>query len=136
MSSRNQYVLDFNSIIILDRNFFKGRSPTIVAAYLVYTLKITPDEAVGMILKKRPFVQYVVFRVVPNSTIEFPQRPNSNFSRQMDLFHNSQGKISRTDKDIRRFYLERTVHEVISAYSISTFRTTLKISSQTGMARV
>jgi protein-tyrosine phosphatase len=37
----------------------EGRSPTIVAAYLMYTLAITPEEAMDMILERRPFVQYV-----------------------------------------------------------------------------
>ncbi len=102
MSSRNQYVLDFNSTIILDRNFFEGRSPTIVAAFLVYTLKVTPDEAVGIILKERPFVKYVEsFHVRPNSVIGYLLRPNPNFSRQLDLFHDSQGNFSRNDEGIR-----------------------------------
>jgi protein-tyrosine phosphatase len=42
---------------------FEGRSPTIVAAYLMYAFAITPEEALSMILERRPFVQYVFSKV-------------------------------------------------------------------------
>lgn len=39
-------------------NFFPGRSPTIIAAYLMYTQKINHDDALNLIKDRRPIVEY------------------------------------------------------------------------------
>ncbi|OJA14969.1 hypothetical protein AZE42_03225 [Rhizopogon vesiculosus] len=74
-----------------------SRSATIVAAYLMHTLKLDPASAVDMIRKVRPFVE-----------------PNVGFMEQLEVFHQSSFKFTRRDKATRMFYLERTMDEVIN----------------------
>ncbi|PPQ84081.1 hypothetical protein CVT25_003601 [Psilocybe cyanescens] len=74
-----------------------SRSSTIVAAYLMYSQKIDPEAALEVIKKARPYVE-----------------PNQGFLRQLQLFHTARYKISRREKDIRRFYMDRTVGEVMN----------------------
>jgi len=38
-----------------------GRSATIVAAYLMYTSKLSPEEAISMIREKRPIIECGIF---------------------------------------------------------------------------
>jgi len=137
LSSRNQYVLDFNSTIInhswlkllrRPESNHRSRLPHIYSQD--YSRRSSGYDFEG---KTICGVHWNPCYTKFDNWI--PQRPNSNFYRQLNLFYDSQGKVSRTDKDIRRFYLERTVHEVTSAYRTSILRTTLKNSSQAGMAR-
>ncbi|KAL0576450.1 tyrosine protein phosphatase yvh1 [Marasmius crinis-equi] len=74
-----------------------SRSVAIVAAYLMYERKLTPDEALELIRKSRPDVD-----------------PNPGFLTQLQIFHDASYKISGRDKNTRMFYLERTVEEVLN----------------------
>ncbi|KAH9478381.1 Dual specificity protein phosphatase MPK-4 [Psilocybe cubensis] len=74
-----------------------SRSSTIVAAYLMYSQKIDPNAALALIKQKRPNVE-----------------PNQGFLYQLELFHTARYKISRREKSVRRFYMERTVGEVMN----------------------
>ncbi|KAF8174097.1 hypothetical protein BJ912DRAFT_66559 [Pholiota molesta] len=74
-----------------------SRSSTIVAAYLMYSKKIDPQAALDLVKKSRPFVD-----------------PNVGFLQQLELFHDARYKISRREKAIRMFYLDRTMGEVMN----------------------
>ncbi|KAG7093920.1 hypothetical protein E1B28_007556 [Marasmius oreades] len=74
-----------------------SRSVAIVAAYLMYDRHLTPDEALDLIRKARPFID-----------------PNPGFLVQLEIFHDASYKISGRDKNTRMFYLERTVGEVLN----------------------
>ncbi|KAJ8596152.1 hypothetical protein M405DRAFT_805862 [Rhizopogon salebrosus TDB-379] len=74
-----------------------SRSATIVAAYLMHSLKLDPASAVDMIKKVRPFVE-----------------PNEGFMEQLEVFHKSSYKFTRRDKATRMFYLERTMDEILN----------------------
>ncbi|KXN82456.1 Dual specificity protein phosphatase 15 [Leucoagaricus sp. SymC.cos] len=74
-----------------------SRSATIVAAYLMYRQNLSPHEALELIKKARPYID-----------------PNPNFLQQLELFHKSNFRISKKEKDIRRYYLGRTVEEVMN----------------------
>lgn len=43
--------------------------------------------------------------------------PSDTFWRQLELYHNANGKVSLKDKSTRRFYMERTVSTFMSALS-------------------
>ncbi|TFY81663.1 hypothetical protein EWM64_g2347 [Hericium alpestre] len=75
----------------------KGRSATIVAAYLMYSQNIDAATAIDMIRKARPSVQ-----------------PNDGFMHQLEIFHQAAFKVSRRDKAVRMFYLERAVEEILN----------------------
>ncbi|KAF9471900.1 hypothetical protein BDN70DRAFT_938587 [Pholiota conissans] len=74
-----------------------SRSSTIVAAYLMYSQKLDPQAALDLIKNSRPYVE-----------------PNQGFLQQLELFHDARYKISRREKAIRMFYLDRTVGEVMN----------------------
>ncbi|KAG1843142.1 hypothetical protein DFJ58DRAFT_805018 [Suillus subalutaceus] len=74
-----------------------SRSATIVAAYLMYSLKLDPESAVDMIRTVRPIVE-----------------PNEGFMEQLKVFHQSSYKFTRRDKATRMFYLERTMEEIMN----------------------
>ncbi|KAK7441037.1 tyrosine protein phosphatase yvh1 [Stygiomarasmius scandens] len=74
-----------------------SRSATIVAAYLMYSRRIDPEEALNMIRDLRPEVD-----------------PNPGFLIQLEIFHNAAYKISRRDKTTRLFYMERAMEEVMN----------------------
>ncbi|KAF7980552.1 hypothetical protein HWV62_37703 [Athelia sp. TMB] len=74
-----------------------SRSATIVAAYLMYTQKVGPEEALDLIRRARPAVQ-----------------PNPGFLQQLEVFHAAAYQISHKDKATRMYYLERTVEEVMN----------------------
>lgn len=74
-----------------------SRSATIVAAYLMYSLKLDPAGAVDMIRTVRPIVE-----------------PNEGFMEQLRVFHRASCKFTRRDKATRMFYLERTMENVMN----------------------
>ncbi|EGO03696.1 hypothetical protein SERLA73DRAFT_69538 [Serpula lacrymans var. lacrymans S7.3] len=74
-----------------------SRSATIVAAYLMHSLKIDPTGALDMIRQVRPHVE-----------------PNEGFVEQLDVFHKASYQFTRRDKAIRMFYMERTVGEIMN----------------------
>ncbi|KAG0706920.1 hypothetical protein DFH29DRAFT_899046 [Suillus ampliporus] len=74
-----------------------SRSATIVAAYLMYSLKLDPASAVDMIREVRPIVE-----------------PNEGFMEQLKVFYRASYKFTRRDKDTRMFYLERTMEDVMN----------------------
>ncbi|EKM76732.1 hypothetical protein AGABI1DRAFT_131026 [Agaricus bisporus var. burnettii JB137-S8] len=78
-----------------------SRSATVVAAYLMYSKDMDPEGALKVIRQARPFVD-----------------PNVNFLQQLEIFHKSNYRISKQEKDIRRYYLERTVDEVMNGDGI------------------
>ena len=43
--------------------------------------------------------------------------PNEGFMKQLDIYYAAKFKVSPKDKHIRAFYLERSVQEVLSAYT-------------------
>ncbi|KAG1823341.1 protein-tyrosine phosphatase-like protein [Suillus subaureus] len=59
-----------------------SRSATIVAAYLMYSLKLDPESAVDMIRTVRPSLS----------------KPNEGFMEQLKVFHQSSYKFTRRDK--------------------------------------
>ncbi|KAF9449282.1 hypothetical protein P691DRAFT_799489 [Macrolepiota fuliginosa MF-IS2] len=74
-----------------------SRSATIVAAYLMHNKNLDPEGALELIRKARPYID-----------------PNPNFLQQLEVFHKAHFKISKKEKDIRRYYLGRTVDEVMN----------------------
>ncbi|KAG1805354.1 protein-tyrosine phosphatase-like protein [Suillus subaureus] len=74
-----------------------SRSATIVAAYLMYSLKLDPESAVDMIRTVRSIAE-----------------PNEGFMEQLKVFHQSSYKFTRRDKATRMFYLERTMEEIMN----------------------
>ncbi|KAJ2933914.1 hypothetical protein H1R20_g3153, partial [Candolleomyces eurysporus] len=69
-----------------------SRSATVVAAYLMYSKKLSPTEAVDLIRLARPFVS-----------------PNPGFLNQLEVYHEAGCVVSTDSTDVRRFYLDRTV---------------------------
>ncbi|KAJ7204785.1 hypothetical protein GGX14DRAFT_459753 [Mycena pura] len=74
-----------------------SRSVTIVAAYLMYSQRIDPQEALDVIRKARPNID-----------------PNPGFLLQLDIFHKAVFTFSPRDKTTRMFYMERAVEEVMN----------------------
>ncbi|KAG2143057.1 hypothetical protein DEU56DRAFT_793264 [Suillus clintonianus] len=74
-----------------------SRSATIVAAYLMYSLKLDPASAIDMIRTVRPIVE-----------------PNEGFMEQLRVFHHASYKFTRRDKATRMFYLERTMEDIMN----------------------
>ncbi len=76
-----------------------GRSATIVAAYLMHTLSLTPDEALELIRSKRPVIE-----------------PSRTFLEQLEIYWDANCRVSNKDKGTRRWFLERTQESVMSEY--------------------
>ncbi|EPQ52031.1 hypothetical protein GLOTRDRAFT_80177 [Gloeophyllum trabeum ATCC 11539] len=76
-----------------------SRSATIAAAYLMYARNMDPASALEHIRKVRPQTM-----------------PNEGFLRQLDVFYKASFKVSRHDKNVRMFYLERAVAEMMNGY--------------------
>ncbi|KAJ7247897.1 hypothetical protein B0H12DRAFT_1186698 [Mycena haematopus] len=74
-----------------------SRSVTIVAAYLMYTRNIDTQAALDIIRQARPNID-----------------PNPGFLQQLEIFHQASFSISRKNQTTRRFYMERTVGEVMN----------------------
>ncbi|CUA73808.1 hypothetical protein RSOLAG22IIIB_01325 [Rhizoctonia solani] len=74
-----------------------SRSATIAAAYLMYSQGLDPTGALELIREVRPTIQ-----------------PNPSFLHQLEVFHAAYCKITKRDKNIREYYLERTTNEMIN----------------------
>lgn len=74
-----------------------SRSATIIAAYLMYSLKLDPESAIDMIRTVRPIVE-----------------PNEGFMEQLKVFHRASYKFTPRDKATRMFYLERTMEDIMN----------------------
>lgn len=74
-----------------------SRSATIIAAYLMHSLKLDPASAVDMIRTVRPIVE-----------------PNEGFMEQLKVFHQASYKFTQRDKATRMFYLERTMEDIMN----------------------
>ncbi|KAF8155595.1 hypothetical protein B0H34DRAFT_659598 [Crassisporium funariophilum] len=74
-----------------------SRSSTIVAAYLMYSKQLDPETALELLRKARPSIE-----------------PNQGFLQQLEVFHKSRYKITRREKAIRMFYMDRAVDEVMN----------------------
>ncbi|KAF9517534.1 hypothetical protein BS47DRAFT_1290905 [Hydnum rufescens UP504] len=74
-----------------------SRSVAIVAGFLMYSLKLDRDAALELIRKVRPSVA-----------------PNEGFMQQLDIFHDASFKVTRADKSVRNFYMDRSVREVLN----------------------
>ncbi|KAH8829287.1 hypothetical protein DL96DRAFT_1527004 [Flagelloscypha sp. PMI_526] len=74
-----------------------SRSVAIVAAYIMYTEKKNPQEALKMIRSKRPFAE-----------------PNVGFHDQLQVFYDAAFNVSGNSKEARRFYMNRTTEGVMN----------------------
>lgn len=74
-----------------------SRSATIAAAYLMYSEGLDPNGALELIREVRPSIQ-----------------PNPSFLHQLEVFHAAYCKITKRDKNIREYYLERTADQIIN----------------------
>ncbi|KAF8609804.1 hypothetical protein BDV93DRAFT_518559 [Ceratobasidium sp. AG-I] len=74
-----------------------SRSATIAAAYLMHSQGLDPTGALELIREVRPVIQ-----------------PNPSFLHQLEVFHAAYCKITKRDKNIREYYIERTAKEVIN----------------------
>ncbi|KAI0792541.1 protein-tyrosine phosphatase-like protein [Abortiporus biennis] len=74
-----------------------SRSATIVAAYLMYSQGMNLQEALDLIRQARPVAD-----------------PNENFMSQLEIFHQASFKVSRHDKGIRMYYLDRVMKEIMN----------------------
>jgi len=75
----------------------KGRSVAIVAAYLMHSRDLDPDSALSLIRKVRPSIE-----------------PNEGFLHQLGLYYASKCKITKKNKNIRTFYMERAVKDSLN----------------------
>ncbi|EUC65419.1 tyrosine-phosphatase [Rhizoctonia solani AG-3 Rhs1AP] len=74
-----------------------SRSATIAAAYIMYSQGLDPTGALELIREVRPTIQ-----------------PNPSFLHQLEVFHAAYCKITKRDKNIREYYLERTANEMLN----------------------
>ncbi|KAL5522325.1 YVH1 [Sanghuangporus sanghuang] len=74
-----------------------SRSATIVAAYLMYAEQLDAELALEKIKKARPSTQ-----------------PNDGFLAQLDVFYQASYKVSRKNKIMRMYYLERALDEIMN----------------------
>ena len=51
-------------MLLLNTNARSGRSPTIVAAYLMYSRQMDADAAIALIRQSRPDVEYALHKNV------------------------------------------------------------------------
>ncbi|KAL1742289.1 hypothetical protein HDZ31DRAFT_43583 [Schizophyllum fasciatum] len=77
-----------------------SRSVTIVAAYLMYTYKLMPDEAIEVIRQRREGAVEVA--------------PNPGFLYQLEVFHAASFSPSRKSKAVRQFYTQRVMEDVMN----------------------
>ncbi|KAJ3551832.1 hypothetical protein NM688_g4482 [Phlebia brevispora] len=92
-----QSELDQNRGVLVHCLAGVSRSATIVAAYLMYAKGLDPTTALDLIRAARPYVD-----------------PNSNFLHQLEIFYQASCKVSKHDKGVRMFYLDRTVKEIMN----------------------
>lgn len=74
-----------------------SRSATIAAAYLMHSQGLDPTGALELIREVRPTIQ-----------------PNPSFLHQLEVFHAAYCKITKRDKNIREYYLQRTTEDIIN----------------------
>ncbi|KAG9110285.1 hypothetical protein FRC07_008219 [Ceratobasidium sp. 392] len=74
-----------------------SRSATIAAAYLMHSQGLDPTGALELIREVRPVIE-----------------PNPAFLHQLEVFHAAYCKVTKRDKNIREYYLERTADQVIN----------------------
>ncbi|KAG9003592.1 hypothetical protein FRB93_011010 [Tulasnella sp. JGI-2019a] len=74
-----------------------SRSPSVVAAYLMFMRNMDVSTAISTIREKRSFVD-----------------PNDSFIKQLELFHAASCSITNGDKAIRAYYLERAIQDIRS----------------------
>jgi dual specificity phosphatase 12 len=74
-----------------------SRSATIVAAYLMHSKDLDPDSALKMIRRVRPYID-----------------PNQGFLQQLEIFHQAHCKISRKDKPVRMYYMQKTAQDLLN----------------------
>ncbi|KAG9101379.1 hypothetical protein FRC06_003075 [Ceratobasidium sp. 370] len=74
-----------------------SRSATIAAAYIMHSQGLDPTGALDLIREVRPVIQ-----------------PNPAFLHQLEVFHAAFCKVTKRDKNIREYYLERTTDQVIN----------------------
>ena len=82
----------------------------------MYVKETDVQGALDIVTKARPSVQYVPF--VHNLSCKVSQqkiRPNDGFLEQLDVFYRASYRITRWNKSMRMFYLERALDEIISA---------------------
>uniref|UniRef100_D8QE41 protein-tyrosine-phosphatase n=1 Tax=Schizophyllum commune (strain H4-8 / FGSC 9210) TaxID=578458 RepID=D8QE41_SCHCM len=77
-----------------------SRSVTIVAAYLMYTYKLRPGEAIEIIRHRREGAVEVA--------------PNPGFLYQLEVFHAASFSPSRKSKAVRQFYTQRVMEDVMN----------------------
>lgn len=86
----------------------------------MYDKKIDAQSAIQLIRKVRPKIEYVFCEFNTSSTPDLTTilftSPNTNFQQQLDVFHESQYKISRREKATRLFYMDKTVGTVMSEF--------------------
>lgn len=92
-----------------------GRSASIIAAFLMYSQGLTYEQALGRIRETRPIAELVTSVFSGRLLINEP-RPNVNFASQLELFQRAACHVSRQDKAIRMFYLERMVRNIRSTF--------------------
>jgi hypothetical protein len=61
-------------------------------------------------------------------------RPNPSFLHQLEVFHAAFCKITKRDKNIREYYLERTADQVVSKLVYIAFLMLLLTMAQTETA--
>ncbi|KAJ3476236.1 hypothetical protein NLI96_g11299 [Meripilus lineatus] len=74
-----------------------SRSSAIVAAYLMYSEGLDTQGALDLIRKARPNAD-----------------PNEGFLSQLETFHQASFQVSRHDKAIRMYYLDRVMKDVMN----------------------
>ncbi|KAI5118504.1 hypothetical protein M0805_004004 [Coniferiporia weirii] len=74
-----------------------SRSATIVAAYLMYAQQLDAQAALEMVVKARPCTD-----------------PNAGFLAQLEVFYQAAYKVSRKNKVMRMYYLERALDEIMN----------------------
>ncbi|EJD00661.1 uncharacterized protein FOMMEDRAFT_22408 [Fomitiporia mediterranea MF3/22] len=78
-----------------------SRSATIAAAYLMYAEQLDAQTALEKIVKARPGTQ-----------------PNDGFLAQLDIFYQASYKVSKRNKAMRMYYLERALDEIMNGEGI------------------
>lgn len=92
-----QAELDKGRAVLVHCQAGMSRSVSIVAAYLMYTRKIDPQESCKMIRSKRWFAE-----------------PNLSFHRQLQVFHDTAFDVTGNSKEVRRFYMDLKTEQFAS----------------------
>ncbi|KAG8995332.1 hypothetical protein FRB94_009279 [Tulasnella sp. JGI-2019a] len=109
-----QKALDSGQGILVHCKAGISRSPSVVAAYLMFTRNVDVSTALSTIRGRRGFIY-----------------PNDSFMKQLELFHTATCSLLNGDKDTRASSLERAVEDVRSR---ATFRAILDFWDPTAQA--